>query len=69
MITNGYGSIYQLSTFYILKENISENYSFLPKCLGFSKFQIFAPPSPNLQLDISNKLKITSHLLHSIAIT
>lgn len=35
-----------LSTFYILKDNISENYNFLSKGLGFSKFQIFAPPPP-----------------------
>lgn len=32
--------------FIFLKKILSENYNFLPKGLGFSKFQIFASPSP-----------------------
>lgn len=47
----------------IVLKNVSENYSFFPKGLGFFKFQMCLPPPTSS--DISNKLKIT-HLTCNI---
>lgn len=60
---------YKYQPFISLKK-VSENYN-LPKGLGFSQISniCFPPPDPLQLFDISSKLKITSHLQHSTAIT